>query len=171
MKEQYEVFEEYDGLNQDGAAGLFIVVTLPMLARGHAIQCHVLQDEFIQVQVPNIYNLLLGLPLLVDSDSVSTFFDCKIRRLFIHMVKRQEAVSAPLGEDNEEEEPEEVFEEDVKSAPIKEEPEVDTNDDEVIEIDTDEHFGRPNAGKVQKEAAAPQVVKDDFDDEYLYDLC
>lgn len=49
MKEQYEVFEEYDGLNQEDASGLLFVVTLPMLARGHAIQCHVLSDQFVQV--------------------------------------------------------------------------------------------------------------------------
>jgi hypothetical protein len=147
MKEQYEVFEEYDGLNQEDASGLFIVVTLPMLARGHAIQCHVLSDEFIQVQVPNLYNLLLGLPLFVNTDSVKTYFDCKIRRLFIHLEKREDALSAPLPEEEEvvEEEPE-VFEE---VAPKQEEQvEAAADDDDDVEvIDTDVHFGRGNTGK------------------------
>ena len=147
MKEQYEVFEEYDGLNQEDASGLFIVVTLPMLARGHAIQCHVLSDEFIQVQVPNLYNLLLGLPLFVNTASVKTYFDCKIRRLFIHLEKREDALAAPLPEEEEavEEEPE-VFEEVAPKQEEKVEAPAD-DDDDVEVIDTDVHFGRENTGK------------------------
>jgi len=49
MKQQYDVFEEYDGLNNEDAQGLLLVVTLPLLTRGHAIQCHVLHDEHIMV--------------------------------------------------------------------------------------------------------------------------
>jgi hypothetical protein len=65
MGQQTDVFEEYDGLNSEDAQGLLMVVHLPLLSRGHAIQCHVLHNENIMVQVPNIYNLLLGLPLKV----------------------------------------------------------------------------------------------------------
>ena len=65
MGQQTDVFEEYDGLNSEDAQGLLMVVHLPLLSRGNAIQCHVLHNENIMVQVPNIYNLLLGLPLKV----------------------------------------------------------------------------------------------------------
>jgi hypothetical protein len=37
MKQQYDVFEEFDGLNTVDAQGLLLVVQLPLLARGHAI--------------------------------------------------------------------------------------------------------------------------------------
>lgn len=90
LKEQFDVFEEYDGLNAEDAEGVMLVVSLPLLTRGHAVQCHVLNDEHIQVRVPNIYNLLLGLPIMVDQDSIQSFFDCKVRRLFIHANKYKE---------------------------------------------------------------------------------
>lgn len=118
-----------------------------MLARGHAIQCHVLSDQFIQVQVPNLYNLLLGLPFFVNTDSVKTFFDCKIRRLFIHLEKREDD-SAPIPEDEEEavEEPE-VFEEVAPKQESKAEAPADNEDDDIEVIDTDVHFGRGDTGK------------------------
>ena len=47
LKEQFDVFEEYDGLNQNDAEGLLLVVSLPLLTRGHAIQCHVLENEYL----------------------------------------------------------------------------------------------------------------------------
>ena len=37
MKQQFEVFEEFDGLNTEDASGLVLVVKLPLLTRGHAI--------------------------------------------------------------------------------------------------------------------------------------
>ena len=74
----------------------------------------------------------------------------------------EKRADAPLAE----EDPEEVFEEDHVEA----EPE-NCEDDDIIEIDTDQHFGRENTGKVQKEPVKKVEVKDDFDDEYLYDLC
>ena len=43
------MFEEHDGLNHEDAKGMLLVVKLPLLARGHAIQCHVLADEHIMV--------------------------------------------------------------------------------------------------------------------------
>lgn len=49
MKQQFEVFEEYDGLNQADSHGIMLVVHLPMLNRGHSIQCHFLRDEHIQI--------------------------------------------------------------------------------------------------------------------------
>lgn len=49
LKEQLEVLEEYDGLNQSDAEGLLLVVALPLLTRGHAIQCHILNNEYLQV--------------------------------------------------------------------------------------------------------------------------
>lgn len=54
--------------------------------------------------------------------------------------------------------------------PIEEEkPVVEENEDEeIIEIDTDEHFGRGNTGKRQKKVPK---VEDLAADEMLYDLC
>ena len=49
LKQQFDVFEEYDGLNASEAEGLLMVVTLPLLSRGHAIQCHLLSDSYLQV--------------------------------------------------------------------------------------------------------------------------
>jgi len=49
LKEQLDVLEEFDGLNQSDAESLLLVVTLPLLTRGHAIQCHVLNSEYLQV--------------------------------------------------------------------------------------------------------------------------
>lgn len=37
LKEQFDVMEEYDGLNAEDAQGIMLVVTLPLLTRGHAI--------------------------------------------------------------------------------------------------------------------------------------
>jgi len=65
LKQQLDVFEEYDGLNTDAAEGLLMVVHLPLLSRGHAIQCHLLSDAYLQVQVPNLYYCALALPLKV----------------------------------------------------------------------------------------------------------
>ena len=87
LKQQLDVFEEYDGMNDEDAEGLLMVVTFPLLTRGHSIQTHVLSNQYIQVQVPALYYLALGLPIEVDSKKVSCYFDCKIRRLFIHMQK------------------------------------------------------------------------------------
>ena len=47
MKQQFDVFEEYDGLNNVDSSGLMLVVHLPLLSRGHAIQCHFLSDEHV----------------------------------------------------------------------------------------------------------------------------
>lgn len=64
--------------------------------------------------------------------------------------------------------PEEPIEE-IYNAPIEEEKPVQENDDEdIIEIDTDEHFGRGNTGKRQKKVPK---VEDLAADEMLYDLC
>ncbi len=101
LKQQYDVFEEYDGLNQEDAEGLLLVVSLPLLARGHAIQCHALKGQFVQVQVPTLYYLGLGLPIEVES--VVSYYDCKIRRLFVHMIKKRveplEKVPSPQKEE------------------------------------------------------------------------
>ena len=132
MKEQMDVFEEYDGLNQEDAEGVLMVVYFPLLTRGHAIQCHVLSDEYIQIQVPNIYYLALGLPIKVDQSTTKCFFDCKLRRLFVHIDRKIEEVPEPI----------EV------SAPVEEEEKPEENlEEDIIEIDTDEHFGRGNTGK------------------------
>lgn len=82
------MLEEYDGMNHDEASGLVLTVTLPMLSRGHAIQAHVLNSGFVQVQVPNLYHVAIALPFKVEAGSaITTFFDCKVRRLFMHFVR------------------------------------------------------------------------------------
>ena len=145
MRQQFDVFEEYDGLNHEDAQGLLLVVTLPLLTRGHAIQCHVLHDEHIMVQVPNIYNLLLGLPIKVETETIKTFFDCKIRRLFVHAVKRPDSkVWLQEHED---------LQDQVQEKPVMETKVEETNTDEVEEeveeIDTDAYFERGSTGKLQ----------------------
>ena len=60
-------------------------------------------------------------------------------------------------------------------APEPEEPEKQTNnlEDDVIEIDTDDHFGRDKTGKVQAPEApeAKKIDTADLEDDLLYDLC
>ena len=85
LKQQLDVLEEFDGLNDEEACGLVLCVKLPLLSRGHAIQVHTLSKEFVQVSVTNLYHLALALPFKVEG--AVSFFDCKIRRLFIHVTK------------------------------------------------------------------------------------
>jgi len=82
MEQQYEVFEEYDGLNAGLAKHLILVVALPLLVRGHSIQVQ-LVDDIMCLRVPNLYKLQLGLPANVDRLRTHSFFDTKIRRLII----------------------------------------------------------------------------------------
>merc|ERR1712166_278911 len=120
-----------------------------------------------------LYNLLLGLPFCVKTDSVKTFFDCKIRRLFIHLEKREDD-TAPVPEEEEEADEDldlHVFEDISPKQEAKVEATAD-DDDDIEVIDTDVHFGRGDTGKRQAEPKkeAPQVT-DEFDDDLLYDLC
>lgn len=117
---------------------------MPLLARGHAIQTHVLKQKFVQIHVPTLYHLAVAFPFPIKEDSVRCHFDCKIRRLFVHATKAEES-QAP-----EEEQEVEVFEEDRAEPAQIVETNVNDDDEEVIEeIDTDVHFGRgQNTGKV-----------------------
>ena len=133
------MLEEFDGLNDEEACGLVLCVKLPLLARGHAIQVHTLSKEFVQVSVTNLYHLALALPFKVEG--AVSFFDCKIRRLFIHVTKQ-------------------------KAAMVIDEPEA---DDGIEEIDTDVVFERGATGKVQGADAKEPPADDDND--MLYDLC
>lgn len=49
LKQQLDVFEEYDGMNNEDAEGLVMVVSFPLLTRGHAIQTHILKGQYIQL--------------------------------------------------------------------------------------------------------------------------
>lgn len=89
---------------------------------------------------------MLGLPFLVNTDSVKTFFDCKIRRLFIHLEKREDGAAPVPEEENEEEEELEVFEEVAPKQEAKVAAPAD-DDDDIEVIDTDVHFGRGETGK------------------------
>ena len=56
MKQTYEIFEEFDGLNHQDAHFAVLLVSLPMLVRGHAVMLRAL-DEVLTVRVPNLYKL------------------------------------------------------------------------------------------------------------------
>lgn len=106
------------------------------------------------------------------------YFDCKIRRLFVHAVK----AAAPAQPAPEAEPEVEVFEEDRGQAAQIFEIDEKADDEEAIEeIDTDVHFGRgTDTGKVQTyfERPATEATKAESkaepaeeDDDLLYDLC
>lgn len=130
-----------------------MVVSFPLLTRGHAIQCHALDEEYLQIQVPNLYYLSTALPVRVDTSTLKVYFDCKIRRLFIHACKKEEE-PAPVELPTAQTEAEKV-EAPEAAAPVddgkskQEAKEENTEDlaDDIIEIDTDDHFGRKNTGK------------------------
>lgn len=82
MKQTYEIFEEFDGLNHTDAHYVVLLVSLPMLVRGHSVILQAL-DDVLTVRVPNLYKLQLCLPSAVEHDSVHSFFDCKIRKLIV----------------------------------------------------------------------------------------
>ena len=82
LKQEYEIFEEFDGLNHEDAEFLVLVVSLPMLVRGHAVMLQVL-DDVLTLRVPNLYKLQLSLPSPIEHNSAQSFFDCKIRKLII----------------------------------------------------------------------------------------
>ena len=134
--------------------------------------------------MPNLYYLATSLPIKVNTSSLKIYYDCKIRRLFVHASK--------IAGDAIPEEPEEAEVEEVEEAPaaVSEEQEVKEDkaetrydpdlDDDVIEIDTDEHFGRHrDPGKKQTVFKKPVIeeVKEintddlDMDEDMLYDLC
>lgn len=92
-------------MNHGEAKAFVLVVHLPLLVRGHSVVTRVL-DDIISVRVPNIYRVQLGLPLSIHEDNCRSYFDCKIRRLFVTLpVKQPEPEAAP-----EVEEAPEVFE-------------------------------------------------------------
>ena len=69
-----------------------MVVDLPMLVRGHAINSRVLED-IITLRVVNLYQLNLGLPKAVEESECKSFFDCKLRKLVTVLpIKLQEDV-------------------------------------------------------------------------------
>ena len=134
LKQQFDVFEQYDGLNEEDASGLVLTVTLPLLSRGHAIQCHLLSNKFLQIHVPTLYHLALALPFEVTEDSLKCHFDCKIRRLFIHAVRvKKEAESSP--ETNPDDDVE-VFEADRPAEKIAKVTESGDHDSDLEQIDS-----------------------------------
>jgi hypothetical protein len=82
LDELPDAFEEYDGLNHDTSKQFVLVVSLPLLVRGHAVSVRVL-DDIVSIKVPNLYKLQLGLPKQIEADSANAFFDCKVRKLFL----------------------------------------------------------------------------------------
>jgi hypothetical protein len=93
-----------------------------------------------------MYNLMLGLPFGVDAENISCYFDCKIRRLFVHARRLSEQPPQSAGDQEQEvadtEELKELVEGTQASTTIQDE------DDEVVEIDTDDYFKREKQGTV-----------------------
>lgn len=87
MTEELDIMEEYDGMNNENAKFLVMMVSLPLLVRGHAVQTRVM-DDILSIRVPNLYRVTLGLPCSVLENSTSNFFDCKLRKMFLVMPVR-----------------------------------------------------------------------------------
>ena len=66
---------------------MVLVISLPMLVRGHSILSRVYED-IISVRVPHIYRVQLGLPVAIQENQCKSYFDCKIRKLFITLPVR-----------------------------------------------------------------------------------
>ena len=104
--------EEFDGMNHEDAYKFIFVVSLPVIMRGHSIQLKV-SDELLNVRVPNLYALRLGLPRTIDTQEVKSFFECKLRKLFIVLSVKQKEVFVPAPESNPVEEEEAEYIEEV----------------------------------------------------------
>lgn len=76
------VFEEFDGLNHEGAKHMILVVGLPLMMRGAAVSMRVL-DELFSLRVPNLYKLQLSFPVAIEHEDCLSFFDCKLRKMII----------------------------------------------------------------------------------------
>ena len=82
LKQELEAFEEFDGLNHEGAKYMVLMVTLPLLVRGSSVHMRAYDDIF-SLSVPNLYKLQLSLPIAVEHEDCLSFFDCKLRKMFI----------------------------------------------------------------------------------------
>jgi hypothetical protein len=50
-------------------------------------------SELLNLRVPNLYALRLGLPRAIDTSEVKSFFECKLRKLFIVLtIKKKEVI-------------------------------------------------------------------------------
>ena len=84
LHETEDSFELFDGVNQEGAKAFVLLVDLPVLTRAHSLDIRV-SAEFVSIYLFQIYKLQMGLPALVNSAQVSSFFDCKLRKLFLYL--------------------------------------------------------------------------------------
>lgn len=89
LEEKEEEFEEYDGLNHEEARGFLLLVDLPVLTRAHSLDIRV-SPQFVRVYLYQIYKLELGLPLDIEAAEAKSFFDCKLRKLFLYLPKKAE---------------------------------------------------------------------------------
>ena len=86
-------------MNHEGSKHMVILVTLPLLVRGAAVQMRVLDDLF-SLRVPNLYKLQLSLPVAIEHEDALSFFDCKLRRMIIVAPVREPKI-VEIGDDDE----------------------------------------------------------------------
>jgi len=107
-------------------------------------------DDILSLRVPNIYKLQLSLPVAIEHEDCLSFFDCKLRRMFI-VAPIQEPKIAEVFED-------EVFE-DVAPQPAVEE-------ERKVEIEEVVVKSKLTMEKVESEKPAASA----FDDDLLFDV-
>jgi hypothetical protein len=61
-----DTVEKFDGMNNEDAYKFIFVVSLPVIMHEHSIQLK-FSSELLNVRVPNLYALLLGLPRTIDT--------------------------------------------------------------------------------------------------------
>ena len=82
LKQELDVFEEFDGMNHEGAKHMVMVVQLPLMVRGNSVHIRAF-DDILSLRVPNLYKLQLSLPVAIEHEDCLSFFDCKLRRMII----------------------------------------------------------------------------------------
>ena len=71
-------------MNHEEGKAFVLTVDLPVLVRAHSLDVRI-DAQFVRVFLYQIYKLELGLPVDISVEHSSSFFDCKLRKLFIHL--------------------------------------------------------------------------------------
>ncbi|CDW72984.1 protein kinase domain protein [Stylonychia lemnae] len=82
LPEEVDLVEEFDGTNHELAQKLVFVISLPILKHAKVLQVRV-SNEVVAIRVPHLYKLELGLPIQVDNQSARSYFEGKLRKLFV----------------------------------------------------------------------------------------